>query len=50
MTQTPLWVYPTAPIHVHTAKQILDDFGADGWELVTLEEVRDKTEPEVPET
>ena len=30
------WEYLTAPILVHAAKQILDNFGADGWELVQI--------------
>ena len=33
MTQ---WEYLTAPILTHAAKQILDNFGADGWELVQI--------------
>lgn len=30
------WEYMTAPILTHAAKQILDNFGADGWELVQV--------------
>lgn len=30
------WEYLTAPILVHAAKQILDNFGSDGWELVQV--------------
>jgi hypothetical protein len=30
------WEYLTAPILTHAAKQILDNFGSDGWELVTI--------------
>ena len=30
------WEYLTAPILTHAAKQILDNFGADGWELVQV--------------
>ena len=30
------WEYLTAPILVHATKQILDNFGADGWELVQI--------------
>ncbi|WP_181312011.1 hypothetical protein [Nocardioides campestrisoli] len=30
------WEYFTAPILNHAAKQILDNFGQDGWELVQL--------------
>jgi hypothetical protein len=33
MTQ---WEYMVAPVLNHAAKQILDNFGADGWELVTI--------------
>ncbi len=30
------WEYLTAPLLVHATKQILDNFGADGWELVQV--------------
>ena len=30
------WEYLTAPILTHTAKQILDNFGSEGWELVQI--------------
>ena len=30
------WEYLTAPILSHVAQRILNNFGADGWELVTL--------------
>ncbi len=30
------WEYMTAPILVHATKQILDNFGSDGWELVQI--------------
>ena len=30
------WEYMTAPLLVHATKQILDNFGEDGWELVTV--------------
>lgn len=33
MTQ---WEYLTAPVLVHSTKQILDNFGSDGWELVQI--------------
>jgi hypothetical protein len=33
MTQ---WEYLTAPLLIHNTKQILDNFGADGWELVQV--------------
>ena len=28
--------YMTAPVLVHATKQILDNFGQDGWELVQV--------------
>ena len=30
------WEYLTAPVLVHSTKQILDNFGSDGWELVQI--------------
>lgn len=30
------WEYMTAPLLVHSTKQILDNFGSDGWELVQV--------------
>jgi hypothetical protein len=38
MTQSPIqrWEYLTAPVLVHSTKAILDNFGADGWELVQV--------------
>jgi len=30
------WEYTTAPVLVHATKQILDNFGQDGWELVQM--------------
>ena len=30
------WEYLTAPVIVHNTKAILDNFGADGWELVSV--------------
>ena len=30
------WEYLTAPALVHATKQILDNFGQDGWELVQV--------------
>ena len=35
MTMT-TWEYLTAPLIVHNTKAILDNFGADGWELVQV--------------
>ena len=39
------WEYLTAPILVHAAKQILDNFGADGWELVQIAPGHEPGEP-----
>ncbi len=30
------WEYATVPLLVHATKQILDNWGDDGWELVAL--------------
>ena len=30
------WEYATVPVLVHATKQILDNWGADGWELVQV--------------
>jgi len=30
------WEYATVPLLVHVTKQILDSWGDDGWELVTV--------------
>lgn len=30
------WEYATVPLMVHATKQILDNWGSDGWELVTV--------------
>ena len=30
------WEYATVPLIVHATKQILDNWGADGWELVPV--------------
>ena len=30
------WEYMTAPIMIHATKQILDNFGSEGWELVAI--------------
>ena len=30
------WEYATAPVLTHATKQILDSWGEDGWELVTV--------------
>jgi len=31
-----IWEYATVPLLTHVTKQILDQWGADGWELVTV--------------
>jgi hypothetical protein len=30
------WEYSTVPLLTHATKQILDNWGADGWELVSV--------------
>ncbi|ABD13627.1 hypothetical protein Francci3_4281 [Frankia casuarinae] len=30
------WEYVTAPVLIHATKQILDNWGEDGWELVQI--------------
>lgn len=30
------WEYATVPLMIHATKQILDNWGDDGWELVTV--------------
>ena len=30
------WEYATVPLLVHATKQILDNWGEDGWELVQV--------------
>ena len=32
----PKWEYVTVPLLVHATKQILDNWGDDGWELVAV--------------
>lgn len=32
----PAWEYVTVPLLTHATKQILDQWGADGWELVSV--------------
>lgn len=36
MSEKIIWEYFTAPLLIHNTKQILDNFGHDGWELVTV--------------
>jgi hypothetical protein len=33
---TTTWEYATVPLIVHATKAILDQWGADGWELVQV--------------
>lgn len=30
------WEYATVPLMIHATKQMLDNWGDDGWELVTV--------------
>ena len=30
------WEYATVPLLIHATKQILDNLGSDGWELVQV--------------
>ncbi|MXP23751.1 DUF4177 domain-containing protein [Gordonia sp. HNM0687] len=36
MSESTVWEYATVPLLTHATKQILDQWGADGWELVTV--------------
>lgn len=36
MTTPQKWEYATIPLLIHATKQILDQWGEDGWELVTV--------------
>lgn len=36
VTTMSTWEYATVPLLTHATKQILDQWGADGWELVTV--------------
>lgn len=36
MSQPTQWEYATVPLLTHATKQILDQWGADGWELVAV--------------
>src|SRR5271169_3985568 len=36
MSQPTAWEYATVPLLTHATKQILDQWGADGWELVAV--------------
>ena len=39
------WEYATVPLIVHATKQILDQWGEDGWELVQVVTGPDGAEP-----
>ncbi|MFC5370885.1 hypothetical protein [Arcanobacterium bovis] len=39
------WEYVTVPLLVHNTKAILDNWGMDGWELVTVLPGPDGTNP-----
>ena len=36
MSQRTVWEYVTVPLITHATKQILDQWGEDGWELVSV--------------
>lgn len=36
MSEKIIWEYFTAPVLIHATKQILDNYGSEGWELVTI--------------
>jgi hypothetical protein len=36
MPENIAWEYATVPLIVHATKQILDQWGSDGWELVQV--------------
>jgi hypothetical protein len=36
MSDKQKWEYATIPLLIHATKQILDQWGDDGWELVTV--------------
>lgn len=36
MSEPTVWEYATIPLLTHATKQILDQWGADGWELVAV--------------
>ncbi|MGH3563531.1 MAG: hypothetical protein ACRDTN_17530 [Mycobacterium sp.] len=36
MSQPTVWEYANVPLITHATKQILDQWGEDGWELVSV--------------
>lgn len=36
MTERIRWEYLTVPLLIHATKQILDNYGSEGWELVQV--------------
>ena len=36
MTDVSRWEYASVPLLTHATKQILDQWGSDGWELVSV--------------
>lgn len=36
MSESTKWEYATVPLLIHATKQILDQWGQDGWELVSV--------------
>ncbi len=36
MTAMTRWEYLTVPLLIHATKQILDNYGSEGWELVQV--------------
>ncbi len=36
MAERQTWEYSTIPLLIHNTKAILDSWGEDGWELVTV--------------
>ena len=36
MAERTRWEYATAPLLIHATQQILNNWGADGWELVQV--------------
>jgi hypothetical protein len=38
------WEYATVPLIIHATKAILDQWGADGWELVQVVQGQDATQ------